>query len=85
MAISGPLPLLHTLKINADLDGPDVVPALPLFENATNLKNFVFRVGKFESLPHFAFPNLTTLDLLTCTSTYPVSELLDCLEASPAL
>ena len=52
---------------------------------STNLKNFVFRVSKFESLPHFTFPNLTTLDFEIWTSTYPVSELLDCLETSPAL
>jgi hypothetical protein len=45
VAISGSLPLPHTLEINVErcLGGPIsvVAPTLPLFKNAANLKNFV--------------------------------------------
>jgi len=89
VAISGPLPLLHTLEIDAKgyLNGPKslVAPTLPLFKNATNLENFVLDINKFPSLRHFTFPNLTTLHFSTWITEYPVSELLDFLEASPAL
>jgi len=89
VAISGPLPLLRTLEIDAKgyFNGPRslVAPTLPLFKNATNLENFVLDINKFPSLRHFIFPNLTTLRFLTWTTEYPVSELLDFLEASPAL
>ena len=89
MAISGPLPLLHTLEIDAHgyFGGPKslVAPTLPLFKNATNLENFVLHIDEFPSLRHFIFPNLTTLHFSTWITEYPVSELLDFLEASPAL
>jgi len=89
MAISGPLPLLHTLEIDATgyLGGPSslVAPTLPLFEHAANLKDFVLEIDELPSLRHFTFPNLTTLDFSTSVITYPVSELLDFLEASLAL
>ena len=89
VAISGPLPLLDTLKIDAtgSIKGPRslVVPTLPLFENATNLSKFVLEIYEFPSLRHFTFPNLTTLDFSTWITEYPVSEQLDFLEASPAL
>jgi hypothetical protein len=89
VAVSGPLPLLHTLVIHAQgyFDGPRslAAPTLPLFKNATNLKNLVLDINEFPSLRHFAFPNLTTLDFSTWITPYPVSELLDFLEASPAL
>jgi len=89
VAISRPLPLLHTLEIDARgyLGGPDslATPTLPLFENAVNLKDFVLRINESPSLRHFAFPNLTTLDFSTWITEYPVSELLDFLEASPTL
>ena len=89
VAISGPLPLLHTLKIDAKgyLNGPvsRVAPTLPLFEGAANLKNFVLDIKRFPSLCHFTFPNLTTLRFATWINAYPVSQLLDFLEASPAL
>jgi len=68
VAISGPLPLLHTLEIDAKgyFNGPKslVAPTLPLFKNATNLENFYLDINKFPSLPHFIFPNLTTLRFL---------------------
>jgi hypothetical protein len=45
VTISGPLPLFHTLELNAErcLGGPVslVAPTLPLFKNVANLKNFV--------------------------------------------
>ena len=89
MAISGPLPLLDTLKIDAEgyPGGPRslVAPTLPLFETATNLKNFDLHIDEFPSLRHFTFPNLTTLNFSTSITPYPVSELLYFLEASPAL
>jgi len=89
VAISGPLPLLHTLEINARgyFGGPPslVTPTLPLFEGATNLSKFVLEMDEFPSLRHFAFPNLTTLDFFAWITEYPVSGLLDFLEASPAL
>jgi len=89
VAISGPLPLLRTLEIDAKgyFNGPRslVAPTLPLFKNATNLEDFVLDIKKFPSLRHFTFPNLTTLHFSTWTTKYPVSELLDFLEASPAL
>ena len=89
VAISGTLPLLHTLEIDAtgyfgNLHSL-VAPTPPLFENATNLSNFVLKIYKFPSLRHFTFPNLTTLYFSTWITPYPVSELLDFLEASPAL
>jgi hypothetical protein len=78
-----------TLEIDAEryLDGPAslVAPTPPLFKNSANLKNFVLHINRFPSLRHITFPNLTTLDPSTCNDAYPVSELLDSLEASPAL
>jgi len=89
VAISGPLPLLHTLEIDARgyFSGPRslVTPTLPLFEHAMNLSKFVLEIYEFPSLRHFTFPNLTTLDFSTWITEYPISELLDFLEASPAL
>ena len=89
IALSGPLPLLHTLKIDATryLDGPDtlVTPGLPLFEGAVNLKDFVLYINDLPSLRHFTFPNLTTLDFSADTYEFPISQLLNFLEASPAL
>ena len=89
-AISGPLPLLHTLEIDVRgylSRGPDslVAPILPFFGNATNLSRFVLHMSKFPSLRHFTFPNLTTLDFSTETEEFPVSQLLNFLEASPRL
>ena len=89
VALSGPLPLLHTLDIDATRYPDDpvslVAPTLPLFKNAANLKNFVLYIEEFPSLRHFTLFNLTTLDFSTCVNAYPVSELLDFLEASPTL
>jgi len=90
-SISGPLPLLHTLEIDTTgyLDDPPslVVPPLPLFKNAANLKNFVLAIDELPSLCHFTFPNLTTLNFSTWAgpNVFPVSYLVDFLEASPSL
>ena len=83
VAISGPLPMLHTLDIHAREHL--VAPTLPRFKNAANLKNFCLDIHEFPSLRHFTFPNLTTLFFSTWIDVYPVSELLDFLEASPTL
>ena len=90
---SGPLPLLHTLKIDAvkesHLDSPNTMtpPTLSIFPNAVNLKGLVLSSEGSPFLNHFVFPNLTTLEL----SATPAGEglhalhLLDFLEASPML
>jgi len=93
----GPLPLLHTLRINAvnefNMDGPDTMtpPSLPLFRNAVNLKVLVLDSAGLPFLHHFVFPNLTELEL-SARSVGPAlpvrfraSQLLDFLEASPML
>ena len=89
VAISGPLPFLHTLEIHTVgyVSDPDslVTPTLPLFKNAANLKNLVLDTDEFPSLRHFTFPHLTTLDFATQLDVYPISELLNFLEASPTL
>jgi len=89
VAMSGPLPFLRTLVIEAGeyLGGPDslVASTHPLFKGAVDLEFFSLKVYKSPSLRHFTFPNLTTLDFSTSVIKYPVSELLDFLEASPVL
>lgn len=89
VAISGPLPLLHTLEITANWamnePRPSVAPTLPLFKDAVNLKKFSLSISDFPSLYHFTFPSLTTFDFSTWTLTFSVSELLNFLEASPSL
>jgi hypothetical protein len=91
---SGPLPLLHTLKIDAsneiNFDGqPDVMtpPSLPLFTSAVNLKEFILHSERFPFLNHFIFPNLTTFELSATPGRerFRASELLNFLEASPML
>ena len=83
-AISGPLPLLHTLEIDAGGLGDDP-PTLPLFANAVDLKNLTLTMGEIPCLPHFVFPNITTLDFSTAPVTFIVSQLLNFLESSPGL
>ena len=87
--ISGPLPLLHALKIDAVKywGGPNslVAPTLPLFKNAVNLGRVVLCIDEFPSLQHFNFPHLTNFKLTTYVGTFPVSRLLNLLEASPVL
>ena len=90
VAISDPLPLLHTLAIEAIHSpdrGTDSAPdaTLPLFTNAVNLKYFSLTTDEFPSLYHFTFPNLTSFSLSTWPDTFAVSHLLDFLETSPAL
>ena len=89
VAISGPLPLLHTLEITANWamnePRPTVAPTLPLFKDAVNLKKFSLSINDFPSLYHFTFPSLTTFDFSTWTRTFSVSQLLNFLEASPSL
>jgi len=82
-ATSGPLPLLHTLKINAiNLTDP---PSLPLFSGAVNLKNFSLRSEGAPFLNHFAFPNLTTFEFWAVADDLPISRLLNFFEALPTL
>ena len=91
--ISGPLPLLHTLRINAvddlDLGAFNVMtpPSLPLFTGAVNLKEFVLQSERSPFLHHFIFPNLTTFELLAqpAEEGFSASKLLNFLEASPML
>ena len=90
IAISGPLSLLRTLEISTRrcIGGPDslVTSTHPLFESAVNLEGFTLRIFEFPSLRHFTFPNLTTFSFsIMYTRRFPVSELLDFLEASPVL
>ena len=92
-AVSGPLPLLHTLEINVSTPyrlGPETMdpPSLPLFSGAVNLKEFVFySEGGPSFLDHFAFSNLTTFELsaMPDSEIFYAPQLLDFLEASPTL
>jgi hypothetical protein len=88
-AASGPLPLLRTLRIDVvEMLDPETVdsPSLPLFNGAVNLKNFVLRSEGIPSLNRFAFPNLTTFELSVMpVEGFPISQLLNFLEASPTL
>jgi hypothetical protein len=89
-AASGPLPLLHTLKIHMTemLDpGTTRAPSLPLFSGAVDLKNPVLRSEETPFLNHFTFPNLTTFELsvMPVDEDFPISQLLDFLEASSTL
>jgi len=82
-AASGPLPLLRTLGIRAiGAMGP---PSLPLFSGAVNLKNLFLHSEGAPFLNHFTFPNLTTFELSTMDEEFPISQLLNFLEASPTL
>jgi len=90
---SGPLPLLHTLEINSDmefgllgLDDP-TPPSLPLFNNAVNLKRFILRSRISPFLNHFVFPNITMFEFSIASEgeEFRALELLNFLEASPVL
>ena len=88
-AVSGPLPLLHTLKIGVvgyDIPRPEAMN-LPLFSGAVNLKEFILHPEGELLLDYFAFPNLTTFQLSATPDDgeFPVSQLLNFLEASPTL
>ena len=90
---SGLLPLLCTLDINvnveSDLEDFDMItPPLPIFSNATHLKEFYFYSDMERSPPinHFIFPNLVLFDLSVLPSEgFRALPLLDFLEASPML
>ena len=92
---SGSLPLLHTLTIAGVDDGdrdhanPVTSPPTPLLSNAVNVKDFTLRCFDWRPyLRHFSFPNLTTFEFcasLVESPAYRALELLDFLEASPAL
>jgi len=88
-AVSGPLPLLHTLQIHVVEFDKDIMeadpPSLPLFSGAVNLEKFILHSEGAPYLNHFAFPNLTTFELTTSPEEFPTSQLLDFLEASPTL
>ena len=82
-ATSGPLPLLHALKIKV-VDTMDP-PSLPLFSGAVNLKNFSLHSEGIPFLNHFAFPNLTIFEFSAVGEEFPISQLLNFLEALPTL
>lgn len=91
-AVSGYLPLLHTLKISVvglDAPGPETAnpPLLPLFSGAVNLNELIFHSDGELFLNYFVFPNLTIFEFSTMTENeeFPTSHLLDFLEASPTL
>ena len=94
-SVSGPLPLLRTLKIapvepyEAHGGQPDAsipAPSLPFFRTAVNLEEFTFHSELFWFLGYFAFPNLTTFELATAPEVdFNASGLLDFLTASPML
>jgi hypothetical protein len=62
-------------------------PSVPLFSGAVNLKKFFLRSDGLPFLGCFAFPNLTTFELsvMPMDEDFPISQLLDFLEASSAL
>ena len=90
-AISGPLPLLRNLSIEDDEYSDDshfpFAPTFPLFQGAVNVKEFLLYTFNPSSLSQFAFPNLTTFDLLVrdAWEGFSASLLLNFLEASPSL
>jgi len=91
-AVSGPLPLLRTLKINAVefdplISGASDPPSLPLFSGAVNLKKFCLAAEGLPFLNYFAFPNLTTFEISAMPGEvkFPASQLLDFFESSPTL
>ena len=90
--VSGPLPLLRTLKIDVVYEHYQpytwvmTPPSLSLFTSAINLKEFRLYSAGLPFLDHFFFPNLTTLELsATPKDGFPGSQLLNFLEASPTL
>jgi hypothetical protein len=89
--LSGPLPLLRTLKIwMPALDNSHAVdmptsPSLFLFSGAVNLEEFDFKLGFGEPLSHFVFPNLATFKLSTTMYEFDATGLFDFLRASPTL
>jgi hypothetical protein len=91
-AVSGPLPLLRTLKIEVVYEHYQpstwvmTPPSLSLFTGAINLKEFRLYSDGLPFLDHFIFPNLTILELsATPEDGFPGSQLLNFLEASPTL
>ena len=90
--ISGPLPLLQTLKIQVvkfpmlDLEPTDP-PSLPLFSGAVNLRKFILYLDGPQPLNHFTFPNLTTFELSTTLpdEEFPALKLFNFLKATPML
>jgi hypothetical protein len=87
-AISGPLPLLRTLKIRMNYYTSNMLtaPPLPLFSGAANLEEFDFKLDWNEPLNCFIFPNLTTFKLTTDTAaSFNASDLFNFLKASPML
>jgi hypothetical protein len=88
-AISGPLPLLCTLKMwNIKIYNPNMLtgPSLRLFGGATNLKELDLEPQWTGMLNHFVFPNLTTFKLSAPPMDgFNTSDLFDFLKASPTL
>ena len=82
-ATSGPLPLLRTLRISA-IETTNT-PSPPLFSGAVNLKSFFLHSEGAPFLNRFAFPNLTTFEFSAVYREFPISQLLNFLEALPTL
>ena len=81
---SGPLPLLHTLKINTT--GVSTTSSLPLFSNAVNLRAFQLHLNSSRPLNLFIFPNIASFELsMESWGESRALHLLDFLEASPKL
>ena len=88
--LSGPLPLLRTLKIciggftnREDQHNLPPLPSSPLFGSAIDLEEFVLDSRCGGSLDHFVFPNLTTVKLFALELN--ASYLFNFLRASPML
>ena len=85
---SGPLPLLHTLRMYyIRPDSSDAtIPPFPLFSSAVNLQEFRLDSRCPPLLNHFVFPNLTSFELsVEQVEGFRASQILDFLEASPIL
>ena len=85
-AVSGPFQLFHTPEILAADGGLEEVN-FPFFGGAVNLRVFSLFIHVAPYLDRFVFPNLTTFKLSADPNkvTFPASELLDFLRATPTL
>ena len=84
---SGPLPLLHTLIINAVGIGRGDLsrPPLSLFNNVINAQEFRLHSKRSLPLDHFALPSLTFELSVAPAEELRASQSLDFLETSPML
>jgi F-box-like len=97
IAASGPLPIMHNLRIHVtgfNPDDPEISsrPNCPLFSGAIHVRRFTLCAEGLPHLDHFPFSSLRTFQLsVTPEGTFaderefPVRQLLDFLEATPVL